>query len=176
MGACGAPPSGTTQRSSSWPAASTTSSKTPPGALGPWVTESTRTQPTLFGSAAPNAAKQPSSGIFARPESAHRVASGLDALEECRRQCRRLDASARRDSGLVEQPAQDRRASRREVVAVVVEHRIDLVGLVGELRHALDPLGELLRRVHPVEALGRLLGLDVPGLDVAAVEADVRDR
>ena len=39
----GEPPSGTSQRSSVCPAASTASSKTPPGTLGPWVTERTRT-------------------------------------------------------------------------------------------------------------------------------------
>ena len=41
-GGCGAPPSGTTQRSSSCPDASATSSKIPPGTLGPCVIESTR--------------------------------------------------------------------------------------------------------------------------------------
>ena len=80
------------------------------------------------------------------------------------------------DAGLVEEPAQDHRAPRREVVAVVVEERVHLVGLRREAAELLDPFGELLRRVHPVEPLGRLLGLDVPRLLVPAVEAHVRDR
>ena len=66
---------------------------------------------------------------------------------------RRLDAARRRDAGLVEQSAQDHRAARREVVAVVVEQRVDLVRLVGEARERLDPLRELLLGVDPVEPL-----------------------
>ena len=66
-------------------------------------------------------------------------------------------------------------AARREVVLVVVEERVDLVGLLGRGRRRLDPLGQLLGGVHPVEAVGGRAAADVPRLPVAAVEADVRD-
>ena len=82
----------------------------------------------------------------------------------------------RRDPRLVEQPAEDHRAPRREVVAVVVEERVDLVGLLGEALRRADPLRELLVGVEPVEAVGGAAAADVPGLGVAAVEADHRDR
>src|SRR5262245_40725056 len=135
------PPSGTSQRSTVWPAASAASSKRPPGTLGPWVTESTRT---------------------------------ARAYSEQRRCSRwRLDAPGGRDAGLLEQAAEEDRASRREVVAVVVEHGVHLVGLACESSELLDPLLELVLLVHPVEPVGRLLRLDVPRLLVAPVEADI---
>ena len=69
------------------------------------------------------------------------------------------------------------RAARREVVAVVVEERVDLLGLAREPAERLDPLGELGLRVQVVEALGRALRVaDVPRAPVAPVEADVGER
>ena len=98
------------------------------------------------------------------------------ALEERQLGRRRLDAAGRRDARLVEQPSQDAGAPRGEVVAVVVEERVDLLGLVREPRERLDPLRELVRAVEPVEALRRALGAaDVPRRCVASVEADVGD-
>ena len=44
----GEPPAGTCQRSSTWPVDSTASSNTPPGTVGPWLTESTRIAATLL--------------------------------------------------------------------------------------------------------------------------------
>src|SRR5262245_13381961 len=68
-----------------------------------------------------------------------------------------LDPSRRLDAGLVEQVAERDRTARCEVVAVVVEHRVDLVPLAGEPVDRLRPLRELLGRVEPVEALPGVL-------------------
>ena len=65
-------------------------------------------------------------------------------------------APSRRDPGLVEEPAEDHRAPRREVVAVVVEQGVDLVRLRRRGRRLGDPLGQLLVGVHPVEPVATL--------------------
>src|SRR5205085_6537895 len=66
---------------------------------------------------------------------------------------------------------QRRRRHRR--TAVVVEHRIDGLRLAGELLQPRHPFAQLFRGVEVVEALGRASCPLVPGLGVAAVEADV---
>ncbi len=122
-------------------------------------------------------------GCLVEDTARHARAVGHREDAQCRRtvlrrasgQRRRLDAAGRRDAGLVEEPAQDQGAPRREVVAVVVEEGVDLVRRGRERAELLDPLLELRRRVHPVEALRRLLGLDVPRLLVPPVEAHVGD-
>src|SRR4051812_17224403 len=78
----------------------------------------------------------------------------LVVLEEGRL---RVDAAGRRDARLVEDPPQLLRAPRRVVVAVVVEHGIDLDALLDESPDRVDPFLQLLGRVHPVEALAGVL-------------------
>jgi len=88
---------------------------------------------------------------------------------------RQVEPAGRGDPGLVEQAAEDHRTARREVVAVVVEERVDLVRLLGEAARRPDPLGQLLVGVQPVEAVGGAAAADVPGLRVTAVEANHGD-
>ena len=94
------------------PARPTTRSNSPPPpvAAGSWTTERTRTRPT---------------------------ASRRSEQRQLGR--RRLDAAGRRDARLVEQPTEDLRAPRGEVVAVVVEERVDLLGLARRAARAARP-------------------------------------
>src|SRR5688572_21230423 len=122
----GASPFAVNQRSRWSPRSTTTRSNSPPPPVGEssWTTDRTRMWPTL-------------------------------AMLEQRQLGRRgLDAACRRDARLVEQPTQDLGAPGGEVVAVVVEERVDLLGLACQSRERLDPLRELVRAVQPVEALG----------------------
>ena len=65
-------------------------------------------------------------------------------------------------------------AGRRHLRApVVVEHRVDRLGVAGELSKRPDPLIQLLLRVEVVEALRGAPGALVPGARVAAVEAHI---
>src|SRR5438067_4057416 len=99
----------------------------------------------------------------------------IKALKQRPLRGRRLDRAGRLDAGLVEQSAQHLRAPRRVVVAVVVEHRVDLVCLLGQASDRFDPFLEVLASVQPVEPLAGRSRFLVPRLPVAAVKAKVRD-
>src|SRR5262245_46242084 len=116
-----------------------------PGKNGrsPGAGRETRPEPSIVG-AALRTAVLPRTGESRHPRNRWgRVTRIGEGSEERRSDRRRLDGARRLDPRLVEQTAEDRRAARGEVVAVVVEHRVDLVCLGGQLGDARYPFLQL---------------------------------
>ena len=151
------------------PRSTTTRSKSPPPpvGVGSWTTERTRIRPTVAAALGPawlrecHPGRTPSGrGRLAGREAMSRRDCGggaivgnrwLPGLEQRQLGRRRLDPARRRHARLVEQAAQDLRAARREVVAVVVEQRVDLVRLVRRAAGAARPT----RRAPPASRASR---------------------